>query len=475
MPVWAPKISAPQGKEMERIRDRRLHSGTVRRWPTLFALIGVAGIVVSAVQSTNPKMDDVLATPPKSLGNPDNSSFATRFADQFRSWKSTEKMEENTLFGGSGFRDYLADSPNLVVMWAGYPFANEYNQARGHFYAVDDVKGTKRRNDKTPATCWSCKSPGVPAAMSKVGVAAFYGQAFTHFMDDMKNPIGCADCHEPKTMKLQISRPALIEGFKVMGKDVTKATKDEMRSLVCAQCHVEYHFKGPDKYLKFPWNFGLKAEDFDRYYMESGHTDWTHAISGAKMVKMQHPDYEVYQQSLHGKRGVSCADCHMPAKKEGKKEFTDHQIRSPLYMVDRTCMNCHDWTPDQARERVFEIQRRNKDLLERAERVLTAAHFEIGDAKKLGAGDDELEASRKLVSRAQMYWDYVAATNGMGFHAPQESARVLGKAVEIGQEARLEAQALRMKKGATGPLALPDISTKAKAQELVKTFLAPAK
>ena len=435
--------------------------------PTLLALLGIGGIAVSA---TKPKQD-IKMNPPASIGSADNTSFSKKFVDQFNSWKSTEKMTENTRYGGSGFRDYLAEHPNLVVMWAGYPFAKEYNQARGHFHAVEDVKNTKRRNDATPATCWSCKSPGVPNMMKKDGVTAFYGNKFDHYIADMQSSIGCADCHEPKTMKLQISRPGLIEGYKAMGKDVTKATKEEMRSLVCAQCHVEYHFKGPEKYLKFPWDFGVSAEEFEKYYEKTGHVDWVHSISGAKMVKMQHPDYEIFQQGLHGKRGVSCADCHMPTKTKGSKEFTDHQIQSPLNMVDRTCSNCHNWDADQAKKRVYEIQNRNRDLLDRVERVLTTAHLEIGDAMKLGATDAELENARHTVRNAQMYWDYVAASNGMGFHAPQESARILGKALDLGQECRLEAQAIRLKHGATGAIAMPDIADKAKAQAFIKPFV----
>lgn len=454
-------------KVTDRIQTRRKLG---RIAPTLIAFLGVAGVAFTANQVTT----EFQANPPKTLGSSDNNSYAGPYPSEFKSWKATEKMEENTRFAGSGFRDYLEDHPNLVVMWAGYPFSLEYNQARGHFHALEDVNKTKRLNDKTPGTCYSCKSPDVPRVMARDGVTAFYGNKFSHYIADMKNPIGCADCHELKTMKLQISRPGLIEGFKAMGKDVTKASKEEMRSLVCAQCHVEYHFKGPGKYLKFPWDNGLKAENFDKYYEESGFSDWTHAISGAKMIKMQHPDYEVFQQGLHGKRGVSCADCHMPAKTEGKKEVTDHQIRSPLYMVNQTCANCHDWTADQAKKRVYEIQDRNREMLDRVERVLTAAHLEIGDAMKLGASDAELDSVRKQVSRAQMYWDYIAASNGMGFHAPQESARVLGKALDLGQECRMAVQDIRMSHGATAPMAMPDVANKEKAQAFIKPFVAAA-
>jgi len=438
--------------------------------PTILALMGIGSVAITARQVAQTPLQDYKADPPKTLGSPDNESFAKKFSAEYKGWRATEEAKPNTEFGGSGTRDYLADHPNLVVMWAGYPFSLDYKQARGHYHALEDVLGTGRRNAKTPATCFSCKSPNVPVAMARDGVAKFYGNKFDHYVGEMKNSIGCTDCHQANTMKLQISRPALIEGFQALGKDIKKATPKEMKSLVCAQCHVEYHFKGPDKYLKFPWDFGLKAEDFAKYYQTIGFSDWTHAISGAKMIKMQHPDYEVFQQSLHGKRGVSCADCHMPTETVKGKEVTNHQIQSPLYNVDQTCGKCHDWDADTAKKRVYEIQNRNRDMLDRAERVITAAHLEIGDAIKLGATDDELQGVRMLVSQAQMYWDYIAASNGMGFHAPQESARVLGKAVDMGQECRLQTQAIRIKHGGSGALELPDVSTKAKAQAYIKPF-----
>ncbi|MCL4285990.1 MAG: ammonia-forming cytochrome c nitrite reductase subunit c552 [Fimbriimonadaceae bacterium] len=171
----------------------------------------------------------------------DNSVWGASFPREYQSWEATKQMNSKTKYGGSGFRDYLESTPRLVIMWAGYAFAKEYNQARGHYYAVEDVTMTKRVNEKTPATCWTCKSPDVPRLMDKVGIGEFYALNFHDFKDEVKNPIGCADCHDNKTMQLRISRPALKEAFERQGKDITKVSHQEMRSLVCAQCHVEYY------------------------------------------------------------------------------------------------------------------------------------------------------------------------------------------------------------------------------------------
>lgn len=243
----------------------------------------------------------------------DNAVWGASFPREYNSWEATKQDQTLTKFGGSGFRDYLAQHPNLVVMWAGYAFAKEYHAPRGHFHAKDDVKDTDRRNEKTPATCWTCKSPDVPRLMNRDGTAEFYAHKFDHYLTEVNNSIGCADCHNNETMALQISRPALKEAFKRMGKDINKATHQEMRSLVCAQCHVEYYFKGKEaNYLTFPWDDGMQIEEMEKYYDRTGHVDWVHAISGAEMIKMQHPDYELYSKGIHAYRGVSCADCHMP-------------------------------------------------------------------------------------------------------------------------------------------------------------------
>ncbi len=404
----------------------------------------------------------------------DNAKWGQSFPREYNSWESTKDTNENSKYGGSGFRDYLEEDPRLVVMWAGYPFAKEFNQARGHYHSVDDVTGTKRIDEKTPGTCWTCKSPDVPRMMEKVGIEQFYSGKFAEFKPEIKNPIGCADCHDNKTMQLRISRPALVEAFDRQGKDISKATHQEMRSLVCAQCHVEYYFKGDKKYLTFPWDEGFKAEDFEKYYEKNEHVDWTHAVSGAKMIKMQHPDYEVYQQGIHAFRGVSCADCHMPYRSEGGIKFTDHQIRSPLYNIQNACGVCHKWSEKEVIGRVESIQDKNKELLAAAQDAITRAHLEIGDAKKLGATDAELDGPRKQISKAQMFWDYVAANNGMGFHAPQECARVLAKATNYAQMARIEVAVIRARFGA-GPFAMPDLGSKAKAQEFIGLFVESAK
>jgi nitrite reductase (cytochrome c-552) len=225
---------------------------------------------------------------------------------------------------------------------AGYAFSKEYNSPRGHAYAVKDIRHILRtggnKNSPQPATCWTCKSPDVPRMMEKMGVAEFYKSKWKDLGHEIVNPIGCQDCHDPKTMDLRITRPALIEAFQRQGKDIKSFTHNEMRSLVCAQCHVEYYFKGKEeKYLTFPWDKGFSADAMDKYYDELEFADWTHQLSRTPMLKAQHPDYELFMTGVHADRGVSCTDCHMPYKTEGGVKFTDHHIQSPLNNVENSC------------------------------------------------------------------------------------------------------------------------------------------
>ncbi|HEY3414608.1 MAG TPA: ammonia-forming cytochrome c nitrite reductase subunit c552 [Armatimonadota bacterium] len=409
----------------------------------------------------------------------DNSKWGVSFPREYGSWESTKQMNENTKYAGSGVRNYLKADPRLVIMWAGYAFAVDYNAPRGHYHAVEDVTATKRVTRKNPATCWTCKSPDVPRMMQKVGGPAnFYKESFDHFRTEIKNPIGCADCHNPKTMALQISRPALIEAFRRQGKDIRTASHQEMRSLVCAQCHVSYYFKDKvTNYLTFPWDKGLRADDFEKYYFEApkAHPDFVNVLSGTPIFKLRHPDYEVFSQGVHSFRNVSCADCHMPYKAEGGIKYTDHQIRSPLYNIANSCQVCHRWSESEVTARVNGIQDKNRQMLDEAEDSIAPAHIEIAEAIKHGATDAELAKPRDLLSRAQLYWDYVAANNGMGFHAPQECARVLGKAIFLGSQARMETQRVLAKHGVLAPVTMPDISTEEKAKAYTKPFIDAAK
>lgn len=401
----------------------------------------------------------------------DSAKWGENYPREYASYKEMYDHSKHTKYVGPFPRDYLAETPANVVLFAGYGFAKEYNQARGHVYAIDDVTKTKRVNETTAATCWTCKSPDVPRLMADIGPEKFYGGKFSEFKDQITHRIGCLDCHEPNSMKLRITRPALREAFERQGKDIEQLSHQEMRTLVCAQCHVEYYFKPKTNYLTFPWDKGTTPEQMDEYYAGNDFSDWTHAISKAKMVKIQHPDYEVYRTGIHAYRDIACADCHMPYRTEGGVKFTDHHIQSPLLNISNSCVVCHRWSEEEIKSRVEGIQDKVHQGRSLAETMLMKAHLDIAAAVQSGANDDELADVRKLVRQAQLRWDYVAANNGMGFHSPQECMRILETSVDIAGQCRIECARILAKHGITEPIKYPDISSKEKAQAVIKQFI----
>ncbi len=400
----------------------------------------------------------------------ESAVWGQNYPREYGTYLKMFETDTRTRYGGSVPRDYLAETPANVVLFAGYGFAKEYRQARGHVYAIEDVTHTKRVGAKTPATCWTCKSPDVLRMMNQMGPEKFYAAKFEDMKSEITHPIGCLDCHEPNTMRLRVMRPALREALERRGKKLEDASHQEMRTLVCTQCHVEYYFKGEWNYLTFPWDDGMRPEDMQKYYDSADFADWTHAISKTRMVKMQHPDYEVYGTGIHAYRGIACADCHMPYRTEGAVKFTDHHIQSPLLNIANSCAVCHRWSEEELRSRVEAIQDKVHEGRGRAEQTLSKAHFDVAAAMQAGATDEELEPARKLLRQAQLRWDYVAANNGMGFHSPQECMRILEAAVDLGGQCRVECTRLLAQHGVLKPVEYPDFSTKEKAQALIQEF-----
>lgn len=403
----------------------------------------------------------------------DNAKWGQNYPRQYEAYLRTQITGTETKFGGTNLRDYLEEYPAQVILFAGYGFSKDYLQARGHYYAVEDVTNTKRlAHPFQAATCWTCKSSDVPRMMNDMGTAEFYAANFHDLKDEMTHPIGCIDCHDPDTMRLRISRPALIEGFAAQGKDITQATLQEMRSLVCAQCHVEYYFaKEPQNYLTLPWHNGVGVEGMIDYFDRIAFADYIHPISKTPIIKSQHPDYELYTTGIHAYRNVACADCHMPYRSEGGVKFTDHHIQSPLQNIANSCAVCHRWSENEIRTRVETIQTSVSGAMIQAEDALVKAHFDIAAAMQAGATEAELEPLRTLLRHAQFRWDYVSSSNGMGFHAPQESMRILGDATNQAQQVRLMAARLLAQHGITDEPAYPDFSTKEKAFDIAQTFV----
>lgn len=405
-----------------------------------------------------------------------NEKFKEDFPREYETWAMTEDTTFKSMYNGSQERDILESFPDIVIIWAGYAFSKNYNTPRGHRHAIEDMRKILRTGnpgiggdgDIQPGTCWTCKGPDVPRLMREKGIGAFYGAKWSQWGSEVMNTVGCSDCHDARTMDLKPARPALYEAWHRAGKDVKKASHQEMRSLVCAQCHTEYYFeKDNNQYLKFPQDRGLTCEDAEAYYDSLGFYDYIHPLSKAKILKAQHPGYEMFKQGIHGQRGLSCADCHMPYIQEGGIKYTDHHVQSPLAKIDRTCQTCHRQDAETLRQNVYERQKKVYDFAVKVNHELALAHLEAEFAWKKGATEAEMTKALDDIRKSQWRWDYSLASHGAAFHAPQEVMRLLADAMTYAKDARLEISHVVAKHGFVGTIPIPDVSTKAKAQAYI--------
>ena len=430
-------------------------------------VVFLAGLLGSSILERRIEYSQITQVTPIAEWEPRNEVWGENYPRQYESYIKTLDTTFKSKHGGSAKVDMLEKYPQLVVLWAGYAFSRSYNQGRGHYFAIEDIRQTFRVDIPQPSTCWTCKSTDVPRTMNAMGVSEFYKAPFKELGSEIVNPIGCQDCHDPESMHLRITRPALIEAFERQGVNITDASHQEMRSLVCAQCHVEYYFKGDDKYLTFPWDHGMTAEDMEYYFDSVAHVDFVNTLSKAPIIKAQHPDYELFKLGIHSQRGVSCADCHMPYKSEGGVKFTDHHIQSPLNNISNSCQVCHKESEGELLRNVYERQDKVLQLMEIAMNSLVKAHIEAKTAWELGATEQQMKPVLDMIRSAQWRWDFIAASHGGPFHAPLESARLLGTAIQRSEESRVELAKILSNLGVTLPIQMPDLSTKEKAQEYI--------
>ncbi|MDR0355494.1 MAG: ammonia-forming cytochrome c nitrite reductase [Deltaproteobacteria bacterium] len=400
--------------------------------------------------------------------------WGENYPREYETWLKTADMDFRSKYHGNIVQDALGERPEMVILWAGYAFARDYKAPRGHSYTIEDMINTLRTaspgvdgmTDLQMANCWTCKSPDVPLMMEQMGAVDFYKSPWSSMGPQIVNSIGCADCHDPATMSLTITRPALREAFQRLGRDVDQATNQEMRSLVCAQCHVEYYFQGDGKYVTFPWDKGFTVEDMENYYDEIQYADWTHALSKTPMIKAQHPDWELFLLGPHGQKGLSCADCHMPYISEGGIKYSDHQLVSPLLNVSSSCQVCHRDAEAQLKEFVYDRQDKLLETRNRLEPELAKTHILTKMAIDAGATEEDLGPIRQLLRQAQWRWDFGVASHGAPFHAPVETQRILSHGLDKTLQAQLLLKDVFYGLGMETP-EMPDISTKEKAQEFI--------
>jgi nitrite reductase (cytochrome c-552) len=404
-------------------------------------MLGLAALLVNIQQRQEEAAQYPLKVVDIAEDELDPAVWGRNFPREYDRFVLTANDTISTTYGGSILYSKLERYPVLKRLWAGYPFSVDYNEERGHFYALIDQKQTKRQEVvQQPGACANCHAAEAPLLIAELGWETFNRTPYKELADRLHLGTSCHDCHDPKTMNLRITRPAFINAMQARGIDVTQATRQEMRTYVCAQCHVEYYFLGDNKILTFPWSQGYTIDDIQAHYDKYGFKDWTHQETGAPMIKIQHPEFEMFTTSIHYRSGVSCADCHMPYIREGAVKISDHWLRSPLTNINKACQTCHRQTEQELIDRVALIQDRTAELLRRTEAALVAAIDAIVAAQQAGASDADLALARQLHREASMRWDFVFSENSTGFHSPQEAARVLATAIDLARQAQLEAE-----------------------------------
>lgn len=368
----------------------------------------------------------------------DSSVWGVNFPNQYDTFMKTKTNNIDTTYAGSSQFSWLERDPRQVILFAGYGFSKDYNDDRGHANALEDVRATLRVNDTTPGTCYSCKSSDNPGLWAELGMEAFDAMKFSELGEHINEPIGCANCHEAATMRLIVTNPALEEALERQGKDWRTFTRQEMRTVVCANCHVEYYFKGDGKYLTFPWDNGTKVEEIIEYYEASGFKDWAYPETDTPMLKAQHPEFEFFTAgSTHYNAGVACADCHMPYVRDGASKYSTHDVKSPLLNAEAACGQCHT-DVEYVVNRVNQIQQQvAATKISTEDAVIDAINAIKLAAANSDADQDLLNEARKLHREAQFMWDFISAENSTGFHNPEYALEVLAKATNLARQSQM--------------------------------------
>lgn len=438
----------------------------------------------------------------------DPEPWGANWPRQYDSYLRTADMARH--YGGSSAMpaQKLEEHPWLKRLYSGYAFSIDYREARGHAYMLSDQLATKRVTERSqPGACLHCHASIIPT-YRRVGLeamnepadaealsAAFHWPAVQEGFEQLSSmsypeaydelaktpdgtgqpdphPVSCVDCHDPETMQTRVTRPGFVRGIAALAASDAEvphlpsvqrwrqgdrqtpfdpnadASRQEMRTFVCAQCHVEYYC-GPKETLFFPWGNGLKVEQIEQHYDEhefpdgTPFYDWKHGETGALVYKAQHPEFELWSQGVHARSGVGCADCHMPYQREGAMKVSSHWVRSPLHTINTSCQICHNVPEAELLDKVETIQDRNGHLIALAADAMTDMLDAIRAAQATGATSEQLEPLFELQKRSQWRLDFISSENSMGFHADQEAARILAEAIDFARQAQAEAIALR--------------------------------
>ena len=447
------------------------------------ATIGITALLMNIAERKAETRQPFVRVVDVTENDTDPAKWGQNWPAQYDGYRRTA-ISTSTRFGGHAGSEALPEEkierdPWLKRMFLGYAFSIDYRDRRGHAYMLSDQEATKRIQKPQSGSCLHCHASIMPLYRELGGGDAMAGfeKTFQYSYQDLSaklhesghaHPVSCVDCHAPENMALRVTRPGFIKGIQALAASEAPlpalpsveqwrkgsrsepydpnqdASRNEMRSFVCGQCHVEYYCSSKMP-LTFPWGEGLTAENIETYWDETDFPDGTdfvdynHAETGAPVLKAQHPEFELWSQGIHARSGVTCSDCHMPYMREGASKVSDHWVRSPLLNINRACQTCHRSSESEMKARVDSIQQRNYDLMQRGGKAIVELIDGIVAAKAAGATPEALAPALKLQRRAQWRLDFIAAENIMGFHAPQEAAKILGEAIDYARQGQVAA------------------------------------
>lgn len=424
-----------------------------KRYMLPIMLIAVSAIGFWRSSTTSAADTASTATAPIASGEIDPGVWGKSYPAQYELWKQTAdptqtgKSKYKKGFDADGITyDKLSEFPYMALLFNGWGFGIEYNEPRGHAKMLSDQVIIDPSRVGAGGVCLTCKTPYASTLEKEKGLD-YYSKPWDevrHMIPEKHQELGvaCIDCHNNTDMSLKLSRGfTLGKALETIKKDPATATRQEMRSLVCAQCHVTYSInKNSDKKsvgVYFPWqgsSWGNISVENIIKQIRSDQTvgEWTQKVTGYKMPFMRHPEFELFSRnSVHWLAGVACADCHMPQTKVGEATVSDHRVMSPLKNDLRACEQCHTETQDQLRTQIFTIQDRTVSLMIRSGNATAAAAKLIEKVHELQAAGKEID--KALYEKAKDFYMeaffrslFVGAENSVGFHNPTEAMRILG-------------------------------------------------
>ena len=448
-----------------------VHHTLVRVFLVFAMLTALAGC-----QPSKPEPRQTVVIPD---GEIDPSVWGKAYPEEYELWKKTEdpiakrtSKYKTGMDGGQISVDKLSEFPYMALLFKGWGFGDEYNEPRGHAYMIRDQLEIDSSRLKAGGVCLTCKTPYAPKLQKEMGLD-YYKKPFKEVLGqipekDRNLGVACIDCHSNKDMTLQISRGfTLTKALQEMGTDPATLTRQQMRTTVCAQCHVTYAInkdaEGKSTGVYFPWQNSkwgaITIEDIiKRLRSDETVKEWKQTVTGFKLGYIRHPEFEFWtNNSVHFKAGASCADCHMPYTKIGVYKVSDHRVMSPIQNEMRACQQCHAESPDWLKERVFSIQDRTVSMMLRSGyATATVAKLFEATHKARDAGkaiDEALYAKAKDFYEEAFYRTlFIGAENSIGFHNPTEGLRILGDSIAFATKAEGFLRQLLAKAGVDVPV-----------------------